>query len=334
LQQTLRVFEFFAGCNASLEHDQVDRAMLGGLLGHAFLRWYVDSIKSVLDQKKGEDLDQKKPGWRRGMPEFCKLVEVTPYDFEPPASKSPSITISPPRVPDDMLKEGRERYEDIAKQIEREDGLVNTRTNWLVASEALLLGGVGLLATKAAEKEVVANPLVCASLLFGSAVLLVLGALIASKCRAALDAARIQLVHLKELWEGSRFLQQTYVPPFGDISQHDNGISYPVQIAAWLRRFSGCGATTFVYLALWNLGKVNAPLAQVFAITVAVFIVVPILAREAVRGKKTGKSESSIPLPLAGDVWLANEGLIEASRKSPSPSRPPDPERNPPPSAP
>jgi len=133
----------------------------------------------------------------------------------------------------------RQRYEDIAKQIEREDGLINSRTTWLLGSQALLFGGVGLLATKAADDKIA--PFVVELLLLGGAGLMALGALVAARCRHAINAAHAQLMYLRGCWEDSPFLQRMYVPPFGDVSAHNRGIDYPVRLSSSLFWFSVLG---------------------------------------------------------------------------------------------
>ena len=76
VQQTLRVFEFFAGCDASLTYGQVDPVMLESLLGHAFLRWYVSSIAPVIRFRPSNwqnlALQKRAPRWLRGMTKFAE----------------------------------------------------------------------------------------------------------------------------------------------------------------------------------------------------------------------------------------------------------------------
>jgi hypothetical protein len=191
----------------------------------------------------------------------------------------------------------RERYDDIAKQIEREDGLVNVRTTWLLLSETLLLGGVGYLATKAADKDVLENhPGVATLLLLGGAALLALGAYVAAKCRDALVAAHVQLMYLRECWDNSLFLKQEYVPPFGDISQHTHGINYPVKLARSLFWFSWVGAGIFALLALWLLhGQCPCIDVCLYCIAAAYVLVIGILV---------GLYRLSSSPPLSSAHWL------------------------------
>ena len=143
----------------------------------------------------------------------------------------------------------RQRHEDIAKQIEREDGLIGARMTWLLASEALLFGGVGLLATKAAEKEVKCGAVVL--LLLGSFGLLCLSTVVAVLCRDATRAAHAQLMYLRDCWR-ERVPNGHYVPPFGDLAAHNDGINYPVTLASCLAWFSWIGAGAFALIAIWQ----------------------------------------------------------------------------------
>lgn len=150
-------------------------------------------------------------------------------------------------------RRARERHEDIAKQIEREDGLVNTRTTWLITCEALLFSGVGLLATRVPENLVAGRYWSAAIMLGGGATLLALGATVAVRCRDALKAAHTQLIYLRDRWTESRYLGDNFVAPFGGNLEHAHGINYPVELARSLIAFSIPAAGALIYLAVITL---------------------------------------------------------------------------------
>lgn len=45
-------------------------------------------------------------------------------------------------------KEKRQYYEDLSKQIEREDGLVNTRMTWMITLQGFLFAALALIGNK------------------------------------------------------------------------------------------------------------------------------------------------------------------------------------------
>jgi hypothetical protein len=219
-------------------------------------------------------------------------------------------------------KAARQRYEDIAKQIEREDGLINTRTTWLLASEALLLGGVGLLATKAAEKDVLtAQPGIAALLLLGAAVLLALGAIVASRCGDAIAAASAQLSYLRTCWDASPFLKRTYVPPFGDLTAHSQGIDYPVKLAKSFFWFSWAGVCIFAVLALWplHLWYPRLDARRCYELATGVLLAGVFGAVLSTKLRSAAVSAHPSPGKLDVDVRLQKESAREAAQRRPKP---------------
>ena len=172
------------------------------------------------------------------------------------------------------LAAARMRYDDIAKQIEREDGLVNIRTTWLLGSEALLFGGVGLLATKAADVYGLNKPGIAALLLLSGTILLTLGAFVASRCRDAIIAASAQLTYLKDCWERSPFLKQRYSPPFGNISPRAVGIEYPVNLAQSFLGVSSLASSGFAAAFAWCVILKFAPCHWGYVFLIGVPLVV------------------------------------------------------------
>lgn len=156
----------------------------------------------------------------------------------------------------------RARYDDIAKQIEREDGLVNTRTTWLLITETLLFGGVGVLAAKAAEVKPWERPYIVFMLLFAGVLLLAIGAQVASKCHSATHAVLDQLRYPQGTWQREPVLRRHYVRPFGGLLQHAQGIQFPIQLATLFLVCSAIGIAVLTALAVgvvWTWGTCAAP---------------------------------------------------------------------------
>jgi len=147
----------------------------------------------------------------------------------------------------------RERYDDLAKQIDREDGLINHRTTWLILAETLLFAGIATVVAKAADMFHEHHLLLAALMCLGSAGLLVLSAVVANRSKLAVLAAHQQLLYLQGEWEQCSYLHDHYIQPFGGPLQHAAGVDYPVSIASAFEAASRLGV---VVLLVSSLGLV------------------------------------------------------------------------------
>src|SRR5580658_9797712 len=89
----------------------------------------------------------------------------------------------------------RRKYEDLAKQIEREDLLVDKRTSWLLLSEAFLFAAASQALTKALElsSSTTGNRRWATGGFLFATVLLAFGAAVAALIKKDIHAALCQL---------------------------------------------------------------------------------------------------------------------------------------------
>ena len=162
----------------------------------------------------------------------------------------------------------RERYEDIAKQIEREDALINQRTSWLIFGEAFIVAGVATLAAKAADAGT--RAVAVAPILAGAASLMLLAALFAQRCSRALRAAQEQLAYLQLTWRHSKYMQEHYVRPFGGTFEHAKGLHYPIWFAGafcvfgWIA-FSALAVASVLVSIHWDGSSVGPVVAALLS---------------------------------------------------------------------
>jgi len=106
-------------------------------------------------------------------------------------------------------------YEHLAHQIEREDGLINTRVTWMLTFEGFLFAALALVASKESD------PTIQMVLKYA---LPIIGFVIAFLAYHAIGAALSTLTYLKDLWEPENY--PGYPQPFGKEMQHTRGASY------------------------------------------------------------------------------------------------------------
>ncbi|MDX1590165.1 MAG: hypothetical protein R3296_14620 [Oleiphilaceae bacterium] len=97
----------------------------------------------------------------------------------------------------------KERYEYMAYQIEREDGLVDTRIRWMLTFEGFLLAALALASDGG-------DPLIQEFLKYA---IPVIGIIVALLSYAAIEAALSTLNRLKKMWDDETY--QGYPRPFG-----------------------------------------------------------------------------------------------------------------------
>lgn len=124
-------------------------------------------------------------------------------------------------------------YEYVAHQIEREDGLINTRINWMLTFEGILFASLAFVA----DKEKVRAE-VCIALKY---VLPMLGILVGLLALLAVNGAVSALQELKGLWTIEKFPihYHLYPRPYGAHWNHNCGVYYsqglPLSIiTAWI----------------------------------------------------------------------------------------------------
>lgn len=105
----------------------------------------------------------------------------------------------------------KECYEYIAHQIEREDGLVDTRIRWMLTFEGFLLASLAIVSD--GDDQIIQMTLKYA--------LPVIGVIVALLSWAAIEAALWTLKELKELWEDGDY--SGYPRPFGKGVTHTLG---------------------------------------------------------------------------------------------------------------
>lgn len=122
-------------------------------------------------------------------------------------------------------------YGQLAHQIEREDGLINTRITWMLTFEGFLFAALALVADKESDQTIqfalkYALPLI--------------GLVVAILAFFAIGAALSVLATLKKQWDPAKF--PDHIRPFGGDEQHAMGAAFarglPTAIAVlWLIMF-------------------------------------------------------------------------------------------------
>jgi hypothetical protein len=110
------------------------------------------------------------------------------------------------------LPSTKDKYEYLAKQIEREDGLINTRISWLLTFEGFLFAAFGIMSKEPSSiqsKILWLIPIAGFSMSF----LAMLG----------INAAISALNNLKKQWEGNFC---GYIQPFGNDNEHKSAVTY------------------------------------------------------------------------------------------------------------
>ncbi|WKJ91350.1 hypothetical protein QZJ86_04265 [Methylomonas montana] len=111
----------------------------------------------------------------------------------------------------------KNQYDCLAHQIEREDGLINTRITWLLTFQGFLFAALAIVANNAGSKDVAIYWALKYTLPVIGISIGVLGIL-------GVRAALIALSELKDIWDQAKF--PNYPPPYGKPRLHAFGSFY------------------------------------------------------------------------------------------------------------
>lgn len=112
------------------------------------------------------------------------------------------------------------RYEQLAHQIEREDGLINTRIQWMLTFQGFLFTAIAI-----GENANGSNANFIAGLRY---IIPIVGIIVGLLAFLAVQAALSALMELKALW--NPFLYNGYPRPYGRQTQHSHGAAYSLGI--------------------------------------------------------------------------------------------------------
>jgi hypothetical protein len=112
------------------------------------------------------------------------------------------------------------RYEQLAHQIEREDGLINTRIQWMLTFQGLLFTAIAF-----GESANAGNSTFLAGLRY---IIPIVGIIVGFLAFLAVQAALSALKDLKALWNPFRY--SGYPRPYGMQTQHSHGAAYSLGI--------------------------------------------------------------------------------------------------------
>ena len=124
----------------------------------------------------------------------------------------------------------RWQYEQLAHQIEREDGLINIRIGWMLTFEGFLFTALALAGNSTTCNAAFINVL---RYVFSS-----VGIFVGFLALLAVKAALSALEDLKKLWERGQY-PDGYPQPFGKNKSHSHGAFYSqglpiMMIGTWI----------------------------------------------------------------------------------------------------
>lgn len=106
-------------------------------------------------------------------------------------------------------------YEVLSHQIEREDGLINTRITWMLTFEGFLFAALALVANDNSDPTIQ---------LILKYVLPIVGSAVAFLALLAISAAFSALEDLRKRWDQTKY--PNYPRPFGNENEHASGATY------------------------------------------------------------------------------------------------------------